>query len=116
MTDQPPLTAEYMAEAVRRGVNLLLPGVPEDVQVTAFEMTAPATGQRFRVTVEEIPAWTEGMDADLARIAGGGLETTIRWGDDTACDRCGCPLPAGAPAWPDGDGVTCADCAGGAAA
>ena len=44
------------------------------------------------------------------------LETTIGPGDDTACDRCGCPLPAGAPAWPDGDGVTCADCPGGTAA
>jgi len=43
-------------------------------------------------------------------------ETTIRWGDDTACACCGCPLPAGAPAWPDGDGLACADCAGGAAA
>jgi hypothetical protein len=38
-------------------------------------------------------------------------QVTIAHGDDTACDRCGHPLPAGAPAWPDGDGVNCADCA-----
>lgn len=40
---------------------------------------------------------------------------TIAWGDDTLCARCECPLPAGAPAWPTGDGLNCADCTPGGA-
>lgn len=36
-------------------------------------------------------------------------EVTIT--DHAICSRCECPLPAGAPAWPDGDGgVLCNDC------
>lgn len=39
-------------------------------------------------------------------------EVTITPGDDTICARCECDLPAGAPAWPAGDGaVLCNDCA-----
>jgi hypothetical protein len=43
-------------------------------------------------------------------------EITIGWGDDTACARCWTPLPAGAPAWPAGGSLVCADCAPGDAA
>jgi hypothetical protein len=39
------------------------------------------------------------------------VEITVGWGDDTTCAACRCLLPAGAPAWPDGDGrLLCADC------
>jgi hypothetical protein len=38
-------------------------------------------------------------------------EITIGWGDDTRCDGCLCPLPAGAPAWA-GDELLCALCQG----
>jgi hypothetical protein len=36
-------------------------------------------------------------------------EVTIT--DHAICSRCECPLPAGAPAWVDGDETYCADCA-----
>jgi hypothetical protein len=38
-------------------------------------------------------------------------EITIAWGEDTSCAGCGCQLPAGAPAWTDGDALLCCDCA-----
>jgi hypothetical protein len=39
-------------------------------------------------------------------------EITIGWDEDTFCGGCLCALPAGAPAWADGDGQPlCADCA-----
>lgn len=38
-------------------------------------------------------------------------EVTVSWGEDTICASCCCVLPAGAPAWPDGDGrLTCVGC------
>jgi hypothetical protein len=45
------------------------------------------------------------------RAAAMPAEMTIAVGEDTACARCERPLPAGSPAWPDGDVVLCADCA-----
>jgi hypothetical protein len=42
-------------------------------------------------------------------------EITIAWGEGTRCASCLCPLPAGAPAWMDGDEPLCCDCAGGRA-
>ncbi len=36
-------------------------------------------------------------------------EVTIT--DHSICSRCECPLPAGAPAWVNGDELLCADCA-----
>lgn len=46
------------------------------------------------------------------RAIGPWTEITVSWGDDTICASCECPLPAGAPAWPAGDGaVLCNDCA-----
>jgi hypothetical protein len=38
-------------------------------------------------------------------------EVTIAWGEDTSCASCLCALPAGAPAWMDGDAPLCCDCA-----
>lgn len=64
MIDNPPISAEEMAEHVRVIVNGALPGVAVTAAGAHFEMTAPATGQRYRVTVEEIavtaPESTEG--------------------------------------------------------
>jgi hypothetical protein len=38
-------------------------------------------------------------------------EITIGWGEDTCCDGCLSPQPAGAPAWA-GDELLCAHCQG----
>jgi hypothetical protein len=38
-------------------------------------------------------------------------EVTVGCGEDTSCARCGCPLPAGAPALVAGDAEICIDCA-----
>jgi hypothetical protein len=70
MSAPTPLTIADMAGAVQLGTNILLAGIADDPQDGAFEMTAPATGQRFRVTVTEIPGWSEQMDRELAQIAG----------------------------------------------
>lgn len=43
--------------------------------------------------------------------AGTLTEIQIGWGEDTRCTVCLCDLPATAPAWTDGDGTLCADCA-----
>ncbi len=65
-----PLTIADMAGTVQHAVNFWLAGVADDPQGGAFELTAPATGQRFRVTVEEVPGWSEQMDRGLAQAAG----------------------------------------------
>jgi hypothetical protein len=38
-------------------------------------------------------------------------ETTVEWGEDTICAVCVHPLPAGATAYADNDGVLCNTCA-----
>lgn len=65
-----PITPADMAAAVQRAVNRSLPGIAEAPDGSTFEMTAPATSQRFRVTVEEIPGWSDRMDAELNEITG----------------------------------------------
>ena len=52
-----PIAVAGVARAVQRAVNWWLPQVAETPQDGAFEMTAPTTGQRFRVTVAEVPGW-----------------------------------------------------------
>jgi hypothetical protein len=64
------LTAADIAGAVQLGTNILLAGIADDPQDGTFELTSPATGQRFRVTVTEVPAWSEQMDLELAQLAG----------------------------------------------
>jgi hypothetical protein len=49
-----PITTGEMAGMLRRVVNSRLPDVADEPAGSSFEMVAPATGQRFRVTVEEI--------------------------------------------------------------
>ena len=55
------------------------------------------------------------LDAALAKVAaqvaGELTETTIEWGEDTICAVCVHPLPAGATAYADNDGVLCNSCA-----
>ena len=65
-----PISTDEMAGIVRRAVNWVLSGTADDPQDGAFEMTSPATGQRFRVTVTEVPGWSEQMDLELAQVAG----------------------------------------------
>jgi hypothetical protein len=65
-----PLTVTDMTGFVQHGVNILFPGIADDPHDGAFELTAPATGQRFRVAVTEVPAWSDQMDRELAQIAG----------------------------------------------
>ena len=64
------ITADEMADHVRRGVNWLFPDIADAVHDGAFEMTALATGQRFRVTVAEVDGWSDAMDAELSELTG----------------------------------------------
>jgi len=70
MSTPAPIAAAEVAAIVQRAVNWRLPQVAETPQGAAFEMTARATGQRFRVTVAEVPGWSDQMDKALAEIAG----------------------------------------------
>ncbi|HMH94174.1 MAG TPA: hypothetical protein VK586_24220 [Streptosporangiaceae bacterium] len=52
-----------------------------------------------------------GIATALRLVPAPPVEITVGWGDDTTCAACCCPLPAGAPAWPDSDGrLSCVDC------
>jgi hypothetical protein len=64
------LTAADVAGAIQIGANILLGGLADDPQDGTFELTSPATGQRFRVTVTEVPAWSEQMDQELQEVIG----------------------------------------------
>ena len=77
MSTPQPITGDELAGAVRRAINLYFhhepePGrsVADPVAGAAFELTAPSTGQRFRVTVEEVPGWSDQMDRKLAAVTG----------------------------------------------
>lgn len=63
-----PITAGEMAGNVQMAVNLLFPDVADAPHDMSFEFTTPATGQRFRVTVAEIPAWSEQLDSELEEV------------------------------------------------
>jgi hypothetical protein len=70
MSTPHPITVAEMAGLLQRTVNA---GFAADIAYApddnSFEMIAPATGQRFRITVEEVPAWTDAMDRELERVA-----------------------------------------------
>jgi hypothetical protein len=52
-----PVTAGEMAQMMQQVVNLVMNNdIAEFPHGDSFEITAPATGQQFRVTVTEIPA------------------------------------------------------------
>ena len=70
MSTTGPITVPEMTAIVRRLVNLGLPEIAETPDDEAFEMTASATGQRFRVTVAEIPGWSDQIDRELAELTG----------------------------------------------
>ena len=64
--------------------------------------------------------YTQAPDAELvafmndlraAEVRNELRETTVEWGEDTICAVCVHPLPAGATAYADNDGVLCVDCA-----
>ena len=63
-----PVGPGEMTGLIRDVVDIALPGTTDPPSGSAFELTAPATGQRFRVTVQEIPAWTPGMEQELEAI------------------------------------------------
>ena len=69
MSEQ-PITAGEPAEHVQFATSLLLPGIVDPPVGSAFEYTAPAAGQRFRVTVTEVPGWSAEMDRELAEVTG----------------------------------------------
>lgn len=61
-----PISAEEMAGLLQRTVNARMGCDIAEVPAGArFELTSPATGQRFRVTVAEVPA-DEAVDAAIA--------------------------------------------------
>lgn len=62
-----PITVDEMAGLVRRAIErgLFGAGVTETPQDDTFEMTTPATGQRFRITVTEVAPWSEQLDREL---------------------------------------------------
>jgi hypothetical protein len=66
-----PISEQEMAGHVRVIVNQVLRGISEAVRGNSFELTSPATGQRFRVTVTEVSA-EAAVDAAIAAIAGPG--------------------------------------------
>jgi len=65
-----PISDAEMAGYVQRAVNLLFPEIAEMPHAGAFEMTASATGQRFRVTVAEVDGWSDQMERELEVITG----------------------------------------------
>jgi hypothetical protein len=66
-----PIAIAQMAGILRRAVNDNFgQDIADPEHGDTFEMTAPATGQRFRVTVAEIPGWSDQMDRELAEVTG----------------------------------------------
>ena len=63
--------------------------------------------------IAETRAWFAKAFNDLraAEVRNELRETTVEWGEDTICAVCVHPLPAGATAYADNDGVLCVDCA-----
>ncbi len=63
------VTFAEMASILSRVVNAGFGTEIADPQhAGAFEMTAPNTGQRFRVIVNEVPRWSDRMDRELAEV------------------------------------------------
>lgn len=64
------ITSTEMAGIVRRMINRGFGlEIAEETQGESFEFTAPATGQRFRVTVAEISA-DDAVDAAISAATG----------------------------------------------
>jgi hypothetical protein len=72
MSENVPLSAREVAGIIQRTINahwsLDTAEAPDGV---SFELTAPSTGQRFRVTVAGVPAG-EAVDAALSRLTAAG--------------------------------------------
>ncbi len=70
MTGVKPISGEELAGIIRRTVNAgFALDIAEAAHGASFDLTAPATGQRFRVTVTEVPAG-EAVDAVIAACGG----------------------------------------------
>jgi hypothetical protein len=66
-----PISDEEMTGHLRRAVNRNFGlEIAEPPQGASFELVAPSTGQRFRVTVAEVESWSGQMEAELAAEAG----------------------------------------------
>jgi hypothetical protein len=64
-----PIAVTEMAGILRQVVNAGFGQEIADPQhAGAFELTAPATGQRFRVIVNEVAGWSDRMDRELAEV------------------------------------------------
>lgn len=68
MDTAPPLTVATITDAVQNAFNLLFAGIADEPRGGTFELTAPTTGQRFRVTVAEVPGWSGQMDDELTAL------------------------------------------------
>jgi hypothetical protein len=65
-----PITVTAIAAIVRLALNSRLEGIADAPEGGAFELTTAATGQRFRVAVTEVPAWSDRMDRELSELTG----------------------------------------------
>jgi hypothetical protein len=63
-----PITAAEMAVILGRTINATLAGICDAPDGESFELTAPATGQRFRVTVAEVSPWSDQVDRELREV------------------------------------------------
>lgn len=71
MNTENPISDEEMAGHLRRAVNRDFGlDLAEPPQGASFELVAPSTGQRFRVTVAEVEIWSDQMEAELTAEAG----------------------------------------------
>jgi hypothetical protein len=71
MSETVPISGGEMAGILRKTVNVAFRCDIADAPVGAsFELTSPATGQRFRVTVTEVSA-DDAVDAAIAAVCGG---------------------------------------------
>jgi hypothetical protein len=70
MSTPEPFTVTDITAIIQRAVNSRIPGIADAPESAAFEMTAAATGQRFRVNVTEVPRWSPAMDRELSELTG----------------------------------------------
>jgi hypothetical protein len=63
------ITGDEMTGMLQRVVNFSLSGIADAPRGSSFELTSPATGQRFRITVAEVGAG-DAVDAAIEACRG----------------------------------------------
>jgi hypothetical protein len=68
-THEAPISNAEMAGMLQQVLNIAFgrSSIADAPRGSSFELTAPATGQRFRLTIAEVPA-DEAVDAAIAAI------------------------------------------------